>query len=404
MTIAKGVAKKVAYKKEAPGQWGVLPGATGAKYLRRVTATFNLTKEAYESNEIRTDYQVADMRHGIRSVDGSLNGELSPGSYADFMASVLARDFTAGSSATGLSVTIAASGVFYTITRATGDWLADDFYVGNVVRLTGAGLNPANVGNNVLIASMTATVLTVVNLSGTPLVAEGPIASVTATVVGKQTYAPLTGHTDDSYSVEEFYEDIGVSETYTGLKVGSMAVQLPSTGLVTCDFSFLGKNLERAGTTAYFTSVTPAGTDGIFASVSGALVVNGAPVALITSMDFTVERGLEAAQVVGSNFNADVFTGRIRVSGNMSTYFQDGTFRDYFDDEARISVVVALATGEEKDAEVVSFSMPVVKLSSNNTSDGEMGITRDHSFTALLNSNTATGLVESTLLIQDTSL
>ena len=344
------------------------------------------------------------MRHGIRSVDGSLNGELSPGSYADFMASVLARDFMAGSSATGLSVTIAASGVFYTIARATGDWLADDFYVGNVVRLTGAGLAPANVGNNVLIASMTATVLTVVNLSGTPLVAEGPIASVTATVVGKQTYAPLTGHTDDSYSVEEFYEDIGVSETYTGLKVGSMAVQLPSTGLVTCDFSFLGKNLERADTTAYFTSVTPAGTDGIFASVSGALVVNGAPVALITSMDFTVERGLEAAQVVGSNFNADVFTGRIRVSGNMSTYFQDGTFRDYFDDEARISVVVALATGEEKDAEVVSFSMPVVKLSSNNTSDGEMGITRDHSFTALLNSNTTTGLVESTLLIQDTSL
>lgn len=404
MTIAKGVAKKVAYKKEAPGQWGVLPGATGAKYLRRVTATFNLTKEAYESNEIRTDYQVADMRHGIRSVDGSLNGELSPGSYADFMASVLARDFTVGSSATGLSVTIAASGVFYTITRASGDWLADDFYVGNVVRLTGAGLAPANVDNNVLIASMTATVLTVVNLSGTPLVAEGPIVFVTATVVGKQTYAPLTGHTDDSYSVEEFYEDIGVSETYTGLKVGSMAVQLPSTGLVTCDFSFLGKNLERADTTAYFTSVTPAGTDGIFSSVSGALVINGAPVALITSMDFTVERGLEAAQVVGSNFNADVFTGRIRVSGNMSTYFQDGTFRDYFDDEARISIVVALATGEEKDAEVVSFSMPVVKLSSNNTSDGEMGITRDHSFTALLNSNTTTGLVESTLLIQDTSL
>ena len=36
MTIAKGVAKKVAYKKESPGQWGVLPGATGAKYLRRV--------------------------------------------------------------------------------------------------------------------------------------------------------------------------------------------------------------------------------------------------------------------------------------------------------------------------------------------------------------------------------
>lgn len=402
MAIAKGVAKKVAYKKES--QWGVLPGATGAKYLRRVTATFNLTKDAYESAEIRTDYQVADMRHGIRSVDGSLNGELSPGSYADFMASVVARDFTDGVSATGLSVTIAVSGSFYTVTRNTGSWISDGFYVGNVVRLTGAGLNVANVDNNLLVASMSATALTVVNLSGTPLVAEGPIASVTATVEGKQTYAPLSGHTDDSYSIEEDYSDIGVSETYSGLKVGSMAVQLPSTGLVTCDFTFLGKNLERADTTPYYTSVTPAGTDGIFASVSGALVVNGVPVALITSMNFTVERGLEAAQVVGSNFNADVFTGRIRVTGDMSTYFQDGTFRDYFDDEARISVVVALATGEEKNADVVSFTMPVVKLSSDGKSDGEMGITRDHSFTALLNSATSSGLIGSTLLIQDTSL
>lgn len=402
MAIAKGVAKKVAYKKES--QWGVLPGATGAKYLRRVTATFNLTKDSYESAEIRTDYQVADMRHGIRSVDGSLNGELSPGSYADFMASVVARDFTDGVSATGLSVTIAVSGSFYTVTRNTGSWISDGFYVGNVVRLTGAGLNVANVDNNLLVASMSATALTVVNLSGTPLVAEGPIASVTATVEGKQTYAPLSGHTDDSYSIEEDYSDIGVSETYSGLKVGSMAVQLPSTGLVTCDFTFLGKNLERADTTPYYTSVTPAGTDGIFASVSGALVVNGAPVALITSMNFTVERGLEAAQVVGSNFNADVFTGRIRVTGDMSTYFQDGTFRDYFDDEARISVVVALATGEEKNADVVSFTMPVVKLSSDGKSDGEMGITRDHSFTALLNSATSSGLIGSTLLIQDTSL
>lgn len=403
MAIAKGVAKRVAYKKET--NWGELAGATGAKQARRVTATFNLTKEAYESNEIRTDYQVADMRHGIRSVDGSLNGELSPGSYADFMESVLARDFTAVPVITGVSVTIAASGSFFTVTRAAGDWIADGLKVGNIVRLSGAGLTVANVNNNLLIVSMSGTVLTVVPLSReVPLVAEGPITTVSVTVPGMVTFAPLTGHTDDSYTVEEYYADIGQSETYTGLKVGSMAVQLPATGLVTCDFSFMGKNLERTDVTPYFTSPTPAGTDGIFASVSGALVVNGIPRALITSMDFTVDRGLEAANVIGSNYNAEVFTGRIRVTGNMSTYFEDGTFRDYFDDEARISVVVALATGSEKNASAVTFSMPVVKLGSDGKSDGEMGVTRDHSFTALLNTVTTGGLIGSTLMVQDTSL
>jgi hypothetical protein len=29
-------------------------------------------------------------------------------------------------------------------------------------------------------------------------------------------------------------------------------------------------------------------------------------------------------------------------------YFQDAVFRDYFDDEAKISIIVALTTGEEK--------------------------------------------------------
>lgn len=402
MAIAQGVAKKVAYRKETT--WGTLPGATGAKYIRRVTASFNLNKETYESNEIRTDYQVADMRHGVRSAEGSLNGELSPGSYADFMAAVLARDFTAGASATGLSVTIAASGSFYTLTRAAGSWLTDGFYVGNVVRLTGAGLNAANVGNNVLIASMTALVLTVVVLSGTSLVAEGPIASVTATVTGKQTYAPLTGHTRDSFTFEEFYSDIAQSEVYTGMRAGSMAVQLPATGLVTCDFSFQGKNLESTGTSQYFTSPTAAGTSGIFASVSGAMVVDGVPVALITSMDFTVDRGLEAANVVGSNFAADIFTGRIRVTGNMSTYFQDATFRDYFNNESKISLVVALSTGVDKTADVVAFTFPSVKVGSAGKNDTEMGIVQDHSFTALLNSDTATGKVATTMLVQDTSL
>lgn len=398
MTIAKGVSKKVAYKKEAVGQWGVLPGATGAKYIRRVTANFNLTKETYESNEIRTDYQVADMRHGVRSAEGSLNGELSPGSYGDFIASVVARDWTAGVSIASVSADIA-TGVgtkVYTLTRATGSFVTDGLKVGMVVRLTGA-TNLANNGNNLLVIAVTALVATVRVLSETLLVAETG-ATLAIAQVGKQTYAPLTGHTDDSYTFEEFYSDIGQSEVYTGLKVGSAAFQLPSTGLVTCDFSFMGKNLEQTGTSQYFTSPTAANTEGIFAAVSGAVVVNGVPVAVITSADFTIDRGLEAANVVGSNFAADVFTGRIRVSGNMSTYFQDATFRDYFDDEAQISVIIALSTGSEKDADVVAFTLPRVKLGSATKNDTEMGITQDHSFTALLKDN------DTTIFIQDSSL
>lgn len=402
MAISKGVNKRVAYKKETV--WGTPAGASGAKVLRRVTSNFNLAKETYESQEIRQDYQVADMRHGIRSVAGSINGELSPGSYSDFFQSVVARDFTVVAPVSSLSVTIATAGSLYTVTRATGSWLTDGFRVGNVVLLSGAGLNVANANNNLLIVSMTATILTVRVLSGVALVAEGPIASVTATVPGKVTYAPLTGHTDDSYTVEEWYSDISQSEVFVGNKVGSVAVQLPTTGLVTTDITFQGRNLDTKGAVQYFTSPTAAGTTGIFAAVSGALVVNGTPTALITSADFTIERGLEAANVIGTNLSADIFTGRIRVNGNFSAYFQDGAFRDYFDSEATISLVVALTADSTKNSPVMSFIVPKIKLGSADKADGEMGIVSSHSFTALLNGVTSAGLNQTTIQIQDSTL
>ena len=402
MPISKGTAKVVAYKKEAT--WGQLAGATGGKQLRRVTADFNLQKETYESNEIRTDRQTADFRHGVRSATGNLSGELSPKTYSDFMAAVVARDFTAVTALSGLSVTIAASGDLYTVTRSAGSFITDGIKVGNVVRLTGAGLNTNNSNKNLLVVSMTATVLTVKVLNGTPMVAEGPTASVGVSVPGKQTYVPKTGHTDDSFTVEQWFGDIAQSEVYTGMKVGSMAVSLPATGLTTVEFSFTGKDLTQKGTTQYFTSPTAQGTEGIFAAVNGAMVVNGQVVGLVTSADFTIERALENATAVGSNSIAEVFTGRITATGNLSVYFQDAGFRNYFDNETPVSIVMALTTNNTATSDFVSFVLPKVKLNGHTVDDGELGLTASVPFQALLNDVTNTGLIDSTVMIQDSTL
>lgn len=403
MAISKGTAKVVAYRKEST--WGTLAGATGAKQVRRVTADFNLTKETYESNEIRTDRQLADFRHGVRSADGTLSGELSPNSYSDFMQSLVAKDFAAVTAVSSLSVTIAAgSGTLWTITRAAGDWLSNGLKVGSVIRLTGAGLATTNVAKNLLILSMTSSVITVQVLNGSALTAEGPIASVTATVVGKQTFVPATGHTEDSYTIEQWFQDISQSEVFAGMRVGSMNVQLPATGLTTVDFSFMGKDLSSKGTTQYFTSPTAQGTNGIFAAVNGAMIVNGLPVALVTSADFTVERAMENATAVGSNSVAEIFLGRIRCTGNLSVYFQDATFRGYFDDETPVSIVFALTTGSEANADFLTFTLPKVKLGSFSKADGELGIIASTSFQALLNADTAAGLAATTIQIQDSTL
>ena len=401
--LAKGVDKKIAYRKETT--WGVVAPDSGAKQLRRVTSQFNQKAEELQSAEIRQDYQIADYRHGSLSTEGSLNGELSPSTYADFFAAALAKNFAAGGSTTGASLTIAVSGSFYTITRAAGSWLTDGFYVGNIIRLTGAGFTPANVGKNIQILSMTALVLTVRTFDDNTLTAEGPIAAAGAAVVGKQTFAPLTGHTSDSFTVEEFYGGgVNVSEVHTGNKVGSVAVQLPASGFCTVDFTFMGKGMMKTGASQHFATATAASTTGLTVGVSGSVLVNGVPAGVITNASFNIDRGLEAAVVVGSKYAADIFDGRINVTGDFSTYFENEVYRDYFIDETKISLVFALTTGSEANAEVISFVLPSVKLGSSSRNDGETGIVQDHSFQAILNTVTTTGLPATTLLIQDSSV
>ena len=401
--LAKGVDKKIAYRKETT--WGVVAPNSGAKQLRRVTSQFNQKAEELQSAEIRQDYQIADYRHGSLSTEGSLNGELSPSTYADFFAAALAKNFAAGGSTTGASLTIAVSGSFYTITRAAGSWLTDGFYVGNVIRLTGAGFAPANVGKNIQILSITALVLTVRTFDENTLTAEGPIATAGAAVVGKQTFAPLTGHTSDSFTVEEFYGGgVNVSEVHTGNKVGSVAVQLPASGFCTVDFTFMGKGMMQTGASQHFATATAAPTSGLTVGVSGSVLVNCVPAGVITNASFNIDRGLEAAVVVGSKYAADIFDGRINVTGDFSTYFENEVYRDYFIDETKISLVFALTTGSEANAEVISFVLPSVKLGSSSRNDGETGIVQDHSFQAILNTVTTTGLPATTLLIQDSSV
>ena len=402
MAKAQGVNKKVSFKKETT--WGELAGASGGKQVRRVTADFNLQKETYESNEISFHKQNSTSRHGVRSADGSLNAELSPSSYAEFIASVVGRDFATATGSTGVSLTIAASGTNFTLTRAAGSYITDGILVGSVVRLTGAGLNAANVGNNLLVLTVTATILTVQVLSSTSLVAEGPVASVSVTPVGKITFIPGSSHTDDSYTIEEWYSDIAQSAVYTGMKVGSFNVSVPASGVVTSDFSFMGKNLSSKGTTEYFTNPTAVGTTAVFTAVQGSLVVNGGVGACITDMSFNVERAMEAAQCVGSNFASEIFMGKFNVTGNLSAYFSDATLRNAFDDESKVTIILALTTSNAKNADVMTIVIPNARLNSATNSDTELGITQSIDFRALLQDTNTSGLVTSSIMIQDTSL
>lgn len=84
--------------------FGTTP-ASGWKYLRCKTSKMTLKKDTYTSDEIRSDRAVTDLRHGMRKVEGALDGELSLGAFDDLLMWALQDSATAsGSMMTGTTL------------------------------------------------------------------------------------------------------------------------------------------------------------------------------------------------------------------------------------------------------------------------------------------------------------
>lgn len=398
MALATGVAKQVRYKKETT--WGTAAGATGGQLLRRVTSDLDLNKETYQSAEIRTDYQIADFRHGVRSVAGTINGELSPKTYADFFAAGLRKDFVAGAT-TGAKTTLAVGVGGATITDSGNGFVTAGFVVGNVINAT--GFATANNNNHYcLVTSVAAGSLGVVSLDGVALTAESAGATVTVQVVGKISYTPETGHTDNSFSIEHFYADIAQSELFTGCKVNSIGVSLPPTGMATVGISFMGKDVTT-GTAEYFTTPTATTNAGILASVNGIAYAIGARQTVLTGLTINIAGNMTMEPVVGSNTYPDIFEGRVVVSGELSAYFENGTLRNAFLNEDEVALMFVFTADNSKNPDFISFVMPRVKLGGASKDDGEKGLIQTIPFQALFN-DTGTGASKTTLLVQDSAV
>ncbi|MGE8366999.1 phage tail tube protein [Cupriavidus sp.] len=405
MPIAKGLFKQLRYKLQTAQ--GVAAGTAGGQILRRVTSDISLNKDTYQSNEIRSDQQIADYRHGVRRVAGTINGEISPGTYADIFAAILRRDFAAVTAIAGASITIALGSLLgtvqiYAVTRAAGSYLTDGIKAGDVVRLTAGSFNAANLNKNLLVLSLTALALTVIPLNGVALVAEGPIAAATVTVPGKKTFVPTSGHTDKYITFEHWFSDVAQSERFTDCKLGQMDINLPATGMATLAAQIQGLDMV-SGTSAYFTAPAVETTSGIVAAVNGVLLAAGAPVGLVTGMSASINANLTGDPVVGQNTLPDLFPGRVVVTGQFTAYFQDAVLRDAFVNETEIGISAALTTSGAAAADFIALNMSRVKLGSAGKDDGEKGLIQTFSYQALLNVNGGAGTAneKTTISVQD---
>ena len=396
MGFASGVNKVVVIAKEST--WGTKPAPAGGTLYPRKTLDLNLTRASFKSERINSTAQVSDLRSGTDSVTGTLAEELSAGSHTDLWASLLRGPWTTG--ATYTASTISIDGTAGKFVRASGSWITDGYKAGDLVVVTGATLPENNV--RAIVKSLTATDL-VVDANLTTAAASD---SITVAVGGKKLIIPQTvsARTDDSFTVEQWFNDISVSRVATGVKVGQAAVKIQPDAMATVDFTLTGKDMISSAT-RYFTNPAAPVENSLLAGNKGTIYIDGAAIAVITGVDFTVNGNIEAGKTVG-NLQLDgtrpvaaLFLGMIDVSGTITAYFLDDTLFTRFRDDVTASIVFRLSGDDNKE---MVMKIPAARLTSATPSDSQTGgLTQTVAFTALLDTTPASGLEASTIVLQE---
>lgn len=411
MSLQENVGVRLSFKAYASGaitanteeDTASAPGASSAQQLRRVASTLNLTKDTYQSSEIRPDRQISDFRHGVHRVTGEISGELSPATYFDFMEAVFrGTKSNAITKSTTDFTSMAATNGSSKFTVGSSTWAAQGFRVGDIITFTGLSDSDNNSKNFQI------TALSTVDATVTPapdtMTAD---TSFTVSTVGKKIVVPVTD-TDfvkRKFAFEHYHADVDVTQLFTECRITSMGLSLPASGLSTVRFGVLGRSMTvlTGGSSPYFSSPTAANTNGITAAVNGKLVFQGSTVGVVTGVEINFNMAADAPAVVGQNFVPEIFLGSSVVTGNLTALFQDSTFLSAFNSETECELLLNLTTTSAANSPIIGITLPRIKLGTADVPlQGEAGLPISCSFQALLKGS-ATGYDNTTITIMDSA-
>lgn len=350
MPLGSGIRTTLALIEEVT--FGVTPAGTLTP-IRHTKANLNVKKDGFSSEEIRSDRQRPNFRHGFRSVEGSIECELSSVSHDALYEGSLGGAWAAGVSVG--TVTAVASGNKYT--RASGSWLTDGYLPGDVITVSGFGTS----GNNgtARVVSVSATDLAILSASGSPTFGKTLTNDTGGTVLltGKKLKA---GSTLKTYSIQQGFDDVAQYRMFTGIAVNSLELKFDPKGINMGTFNLVGKDGSVfQGTT--FAASAAIGTTNPIDSFVGTTWEAGTSLGIITALSAKVENGRTVEGVLGSKVTPAMFEGQCKVSGSMTVFFQDATQYNKFINETASSVdILAL---DVNGTDFLRFVFPALKYS-----------------------------------------
>lgn len=372
MAVQTGVLTTFAFKEEAT--FGVPPGTTGAQYLRRVSCNLSTNKDTFASNEVRSDQQISDVRHGQKSARGTLEGEISCVTYDAFWAALLRGTWVTGVSAApadfATGVTIAngteASQKTSNITFAgAGDLIAKGFKVGDIVRFTGLN-TAANNATNLRIVRLTATVMEVFPR----ITAQAQQATGWSVATAGRKLA--MGNTQRSFTFERAMDEALTYETFSGVRVGGANINVQPNGLATVSFDLMGLGGTPGGS-PYFSSPAAETVTPILSGVDGRVRLAGLERGIVTGVQINMTNNLSMPPVIGTTTAPQIFYGRMGCTGTVSVYVDSVDVINAFINEIETDLVVQLEANETVSKSFLTFNMQRIKFTGAQVQAGPDG-------------------------------
>jgi len=196
-----------------------------------------------------------------------------------------------------------------------------------------------------------------------------------------------------SFTIERKFSNLDVPEyyRYRGCEVNSFNLSVAPDAIITGSFNIMAKDQDTPDTAiiAGATYAAPTITEP-FDSFSGVITEGGSAIAVVTSIDLTLENGLNPLFVIGSDVTELPSIGKSRVTGTVGLFFQDSSLVNKFISETASNLVFTLV---DPDGNAYDFTLPNIKYTGGQPDvSGEGEVTISMPFQALYDSTEGSNL------------
>ena len=391
MSFAAGSYHGLSYVEETT--FATTPTSPTYQALRHTSCSLALSKDGFQSNELRSDRQISDFRHGVIRTQGDAGIEFSYSEFDDMLEAALFGTWVGDVLKAGV---VARS---FTFRRRFADILLDGYFTGVMANSFSLSI-PANAmvtGSFGFIGSgasydgtphnctVTVTAGTGAGGAGTVVLTINGTAHTTASIAESESAIVVATAISTRLTTD------GIAHTRTDAAIALTGIPAIDGAVPTVVFS-LGTATGPTATVGAIAAVAPTASAILspFDSFTGEIKEGGGTIAVITSIDFNLQNGLEPVFVVGRNTTPRIVPGRSNLTGTVSAYFENKTMLDKFINETESSIELELGATSEK----YDFEIPRIKYTgSDNPVSGEGPIVLNMPFQALYDETEETNLI-----------